>query len=162
MLPTYQNILVATDFTENSDHAFKHAVLLARLHEAKIHLLHVVPQVDSSMRSYLSSVMGQKLEDFEKKNEREAHAEIKEELQTFANTELADHPEDLKRFAGAIVAIGNPVLKILEVADRVNADVIVMGTHSKGALEHAFLGSVAEKVLQKAKRPTFVIPLPKR
>ena len=163
MLPTYQNILVATDFTENSDHAFKHAVLLARLHDAKIHLLHVVPQVDSSMRSYLSSVMGQeKLEEFEKKNEQEAHAEIKDELNTFANTELADHPEDLKRFAGAIVAIGNPVLKVLEVADRVKADVIVMGTHSKGALEHAFLGSVAEKVLQKARRPVFVIPLPKR
>ncbi len=163
MLPTYQNILVATDFTENSENAFKHAVMLARLNDAKIHLMHVVPQVDSSMRSYLGSVMGQdKLEEFEKRNAQEAHAEIKQDLDRFIKTELAGSPEDLQRFAGAIVAVGNPVLKILETADKVNADVIVLGTHSKGALEHAFLGSVAEKVLQKSQRPTFVIPLPKR
>jgi nucleotide-binding universal stress UspA family protein len=113
------------------------------------------------MRSYLSSVMGQeKLESLERKNEQDAHTEIKAELDRFAKTELTDHPADLQRFAGAIVAIGNPVLKILETADRLNADVIVMGTHSKGMLEHAFLGSVAEKVLQRAKRPTFIIPLP--
>jgi nucleotide-binding universal stress UspA family protein len=36
-----------------------------------------------------------------------------------------------------------------------------MGTHSKGALEHALLGSVAEKVLHKTTRPVFVVPLPK-
>ena len=55
MLPTYQNILVATDFTKNSDHAFRHAVLLARLHDAKIHLLHVIAQIEPV---YLSSLMG--------------------------------------------------------------------------------------------------------
>lgn len=163
MLPTYQHILVATDFTENSDNAFKHAVMLARQHGAKIHLMHAVPQVDTAMRSYLSSVMGkEKLENFEKQHAQDAHTEIKDELDNFAKTELADHSEDLQRFAGAIVAIGNPVLKILEAADQVNADVIVLGTHSKGMLEHAFLGSVAEKVLQKSQRPTFVVPLPKR
>jgi nucleotide-binding universal stress UspA family protein len=35
-----------------------------------------------------------------------------------------------------------------------------MGTHGKGVLEHAFLGSVAEKVLRKARKPVFIIPLP--
>ena len=162
MLPSYKTILVATDFTPNSDHAFDHAVLLARQHEAKIHLLHVVPQVDTAMRSYLSSVMGEdKLAEFEKKNAQNAHTDLKTELDGFAKRELADYPEDLARFAGAEIVVGNPVLKIIETAARLNADVIVMGTHSKGMMEHAFLGSVAEKVLQKAVRPVFVIPLQK-
>ena len=162
MRPNYKTILVATDFTPNSDYAFYHAVMLARHNNANIHLLHVVPQVDSSMHSYLASVMGEgKLAEFERNHQRDAHDKFKTVLDNFAKNELVDHPEDFARFAGAEVVTGNPVIKIIEAGIRLNADVIVIGTHSKGALEHAFLGSVAEKVLQKADRPVFVIPLKK-
>ncbi len=162
MLPFYKKILVTTDFTPNSEFAFKHAVMLARHNNAKIYLLHVLPQVDSSMRSYLSAVLGDnQLEQFEKSNMEQAKKDLKQNLDEFAKKELADFPEDLARFAGAEIAIGHPVFKILETADRLDVDLIVMGTHGKGALEHAFLGSVAEKVLQKSTRPVFVIPLPK-
>ena len=162
MLPTYRNILVATDFTPNSDNAFKHAVLMARQHSARIHLLHVVPQVDTSMRSYLSAVMGQdQLTQFEQQHELEAQTRLQKELHDFVERELAEYPDDMQRFAGAQIAVGNPVVSILEGAKAIDADVIVMGTHSKGPLEHAFLGSVAEKVLHKSNRPVFVIPLPK-
>ncbi len=161
MLPTYQNILVATDFTPNSDHAFKYAVLMAQQHGAKIHLLHVVPQVDTSMRNYFSIIKGQNwLNDFEQQHAKEAYAEIKKELQRFAEKELADTPDQQKLFAGSKVEIGNPVDCILAEAENLNADVIVIGTHSKGVLEHALLGNVAEKVLRKSTRPIFVVPLP--
>lgn len=161
MLPTYENILIATDFTPNSDHAFKYAVLMARQHNAKIHLLHVVPQVDTSMRNYFSIIKGQDwLTNFEQQHAEEAHTEIKKALDEFVAKELADSPEDQKLFAGSQVSIGNPVNCILDLAESLNADVIVMGTHSKGALEHALLGSVAEKVLHKSTRPIFVVPLP--
>ncbi len=162
MLPFYKRILVTTDFTPNSEFAFKHAVMIARNNNAKIYLLHVLPQVDSSMRSYLSSVMGEnRLEELEQNNMGKAREEIQRELDNFAKTELTDFPEDLERFAGAEVAIGHPVIKILEVANRLDVDLIVMGTHGKGPIEQAFLGSVAEKVLKKSTRPVFVIPLPK-
>ena len=162
MLPLYKKILVTTDFTPNSDNAFKHAVMLARQNDAKIHLLHVLPQVDSSMRSYLSSVLGEsRLEEFEHINMEKAQVELKKNLDDFAKTELEKFPEDYARFAGAEVVTGHPVVKILEIADRLDADVIVMGTHGKGALEHAFLGSVTEKILRKTTRPVFAIPLPK-
>ena len=162
MLPLYKKILVTTDFTPNSDHAFKHAVMLARQNNAQIHLLHVMQQVDDNMRSYLSSVLGEsRLEDFEKTNVEKAKQDLKVSLDDFANSELASFPEDLARFAGSKVVIGHPVVKILETADELDVDVIIMGTHGKGALEHAFLGSVAEKVLRKTHRPVFIIPLPK-
>ena len=65
MLPSYKNILYATDLTPNSEYAFKHAVMMARRSQAKIHLLHVVPEIDAGFRSYVSAVMGEgKLEAF--------------------------------------------------------------------------------------------------
>lgn len=161
MLPHYKNILVTTDFSANSALAFRHAVMLARHNDATIHMLHVVPEIDSSMRSYLSAAMGDEkgLDHFEKLNDSQARQKLKDELDHFAGEELTDHPEDLERFAGSVVVHGDTVSKILETAEEVNSDVIVMGTHGKGAIEHAFLGSVAEKVLQRSRRPVFVIPL---
>ncbi|TYO95664.1 nucleotide-binding universal stress UspA family protein [Geothermobacter ehrlichii] len=156
MLPAYRTILVTTDLTPNSEHAFKHAVVLARQTDAKIHLLHVVPEIDATFRTYVSAVMGEgKLAKFEKTHEEEAREEVRQELDHLARTELKNHPEDLDRFAGTIVLHGHPVPQILKTAD-----VIVMGTHGKGALEYTFLGSTAEKVLRKSKRPVFVVPLP--
>jgi len=39
--------------------------------------------------------------------------------------------------------------------------VIIMGTHGKGIIRHTFLGSVAERVLRRVRKPVFIIPLPK-
>lgn len=162
MLPLYSTILAPIDFTPNSDQAFKHAVMIARQHKAKIYLLHVMPEVDSTMLTYISSLLGEsKLKEFEQNSVKEAQAAMKKSLDNFSQTELKNFPEDLARFAGSVVCIGNPVIKILEIADELNADLIVMGTHGKGVLGHAFLGSVAEKVLNKSTRPVFVVPLPK-
>ena len=160
MLPNYSNILVATDLTENSVQAFKHAVMMARRNKCNIHLLHVVPDVDASMRSYISAMMAEgSLDKFESQHENEARELIQQRLKTFAEEELADHPEDLERVASIEVLHGNPVARILQQADAVNADVIVMGSHGKGPMEYAFLGSVTEKVLRKTRRPVFVIPI---
>ncbi len=162
MLPFYKKILVPTDLTPNAEFAFKHAVMLGRRNDAKIYLLHVLPQVDSSMRGYISSMLGaDKLEELEQSHLDEAKNKLVEDLDDFAKKELANFPEDLARFAGAEVAIGHPVIKILETAERLDVDLIVMGTHGKGVIEQAFLGSVAEKVLKKSTRPVFVVPLPK-
>ncbi len=161
MLPNYSNILVPTDLSANSVLAFKHAVMMARRNKAKIHLLHVVPDVDASMRSYISAMFPKgSLDKFESQHEDEARKEIERRLKSFAEEELADHPEDLERVVSILVEHGHPVLQILQAADRVNADAIVMGSHGKGTIEHAFLGSTTEKLLRKTKRPVFVIPIP--
>jgi len=160
MLPKYQTILIATDLTPNSEHAFKHAVVLARCTNAKIHLLHVVPEVDASVRGYVSTIMGQgNLDKFELRHEEEAREEIRHELETFTREELANHEEDLDRIAGVDVLHGPPVPGILQEADRIGADLIVLGAHGKGALDYTFLGSVAEKILRKARRPVLVVPI---
>ncbi len=161
MLPSIKSILLATDLSDNSIEAFKHAVMLSRPGKAKIHLIHVVPEIDAGVRSYVAAVMGEgNLEKLDTSHEEAARDNIRKILDDFTRKELAEQPEDLKRIAGIDIAHGQPEVKIVEAAEKLGVDLIVMATHSKGAIEHTFLGSVTEKVLRMTKRPVYVIPLP--
>ena len=50
------------------------------------------------------------------------------------------------------------VQEILDVADRLDVDMIILGSHSKGRLHYAFLGSVSEKILRKTHRTVVIVP----
>jgi nucleotide-binding universal stress UspA family protein len=153
MLSLYKKILIAIDFSDNSTQAFKNAIMLARQNDAEIHALHVIHAV-AQLDPYFT-IGADKLESFQE-NRRGA---LLKELNDLVKKELADFPEDLKRFVGAEVLIGHPATAILEYADQKGIDVIVIGSHGYGMIEHALLGSVAEKVLRKSTKPVFVIPL---
>ena len=163
MLPNYKSILVATDLSPHSEMVFRHAVVLARQSGASIHLLYVIPQIDASVRGYVATVLGSdNLSKLEQSHQSEALQKIRKDLEDFAVEEFKDHPEELKRFSGVDIRHGSPSEQILASADQCDADLILMGTHSKGVIEHSFLGSVAEKVVHKSDRPVFIIPLPHR
>ncbi len=160
MIPQYKKILYATDLSPNSAHALRHAISLARAYRSNITLLHVLPEVEPAMLNYISTVMGEdRLADFELEHKAEVKDKIRQRMHQFAKEELVDHPEDVERIADIEIHHGNPVACILEVADRIEADLIVLGSHGKGKLKYAFLGSVAEKILRKSYRPALVVPL---
>lgn len=48
--------------------------------------------------------------------------------------------------------------QILTAADRLSADLIIMGTHGRSGLRRALMGSVAEEVLRRSHRPVLVVP----
>ena len=56
---------------------------------------------------------------------------------------------------------GFPAEEILLESEACDCDLIVMGTHVKGVLDHTVIGSVARRVLRGASRPVLVVPLPK-
>lgn len=160
MIAQYKTILYATDLTENAAHAFRHAISLAKAYNAQIHILHMMQEMDASVVSYVASVVGEeKFAGLELDHEKELREQIREKLDRFAAEELAEDPDELAKVASVIVHHGNPVAGILTEADRLSADLVVMGTHGKGPLRYAFLGSVAEKVLRKSLRPVLVVPL---
>ena len=66
----------------------------------------------------------------------------------------------MKKVASIQVVYGDPAAEILKKAEDLDADVVIMGTHGKGVISHAFLGSVSEKVLHRIRRPVYIIPLP--
>ena len=162
MIPEYKTILYATDLTPNAAFALRHAIGIARKYDAKVKVLHVLAEVDASVVNYVATVMGEdRLADFELQHHKEVANEIKTRIESFASAELNSDSKDLDRIVGIVARHGNPIAEILEEADECGADLIVVGSHGKGALSYAFLGSVAEKLLRKSHRPVLVVPLEK-
>jgi nucleotide-binding universal stress UspA family protein len=159
MIPEYKKILYATDLSGNAVHAFKHAVSLARQYNATIHILHVLPEVDHATRNLVSVYLErEELAHYDQSAQDEFAAKMQKDLENFADEELRDHPEFRSRVPVVEVRYGHPVPEILAVSDEIDADLIVVGSHSKGSLRYAFLGSVVEKLLRKTLRPTMIVP----
>jgi nucleotide-binding universal stress UspA family protein len=57
-----------------------------------------------------------------------------------------------------IVRSGDPAPTLLEVADDVDADVVVVGTRGRGDPAQPLMGSVARTVVNRIRRPTLVVP----
>jgi nucleotide-binding universal stress UspA family protein len=59
--------------------------------------------------------------------------------------------------ARAVLREGDPAAEILAAAEELGASMIVMGTHGRTGIAHLFLGSVAEKVIQKSPIPVLTV-----
>lgn len=57
-----------------------------------------------------------------------------------------------------LIQLGNPAERILARAEEYGADLIVMGTRGRSGLAHVLIGSVAEGVLRRSRRPVLVVP----
>jgi nucleotide-binding universal stress UspA family protein len=159
MIPKIKEILYATDLSENSAYAFRYAVNSAQQHGAKIHILHVMEEIKTNILAAYYDL--EKLQEIREKGKEEIKVRIQKRLETFCQRELMKDPECRDLVASTEVVEGDPAAEILRKADELGVDLVVMGTHGKGLLEHAFLGSVAEKVLHRIKVPVLTVPIPK-
>lgn len=160
MLPEYKTILLAIDLSENSAYALRHALAIGRCHNAKVHLLHVLPDVEPAVLNYVATVMGEnKLADYELQHKEDIRDQVRVSVHEFAKAELLNNPELLELIHDIEVHHGNPASVVLDVAERLDVDLIVIGSHSKGRVKHAFLGTMAKRLLRKSVRPVLVIPL---
>jgi len=154
-----QNILVAKDLSKESSHVIRYALKLGAKFHAQVHVLHVMPTVDPAVLNMVALTMGaDKLAEFNKKNESELGEKTREQLHEITRKEAELLDEEMKHPPKVEVCHGEPAPTILKVADALDADMIVLGSHSKGALHYAFLGSVAEKILRKALRTVVIVP----
>ncbi|MGB9699670.1 MAG: universal stress protein [Thermodesulfobacteriota bacterium] len=161
MIPAIKKILYATDLSKNSAYAFRYAVNSAQKHDAQIYILHVMETLPSAAEGLLTQFIGEeKLKEKKEEKKKDMVRRIQERLRRFAERELKDDPQTLKRVVAIDVVSGNPAAEILRKAQEVKADVVIMGSHGKGIIPHAFLGSVSEQVLHRIRKPVFIIPLP--
>lgn len=133
----FKTVLVATDFSEVSKEAVSCARELARKLDATLHLIHVV--IDPSSQPWTAEAFAMPLGDLIPQWQEEARR----------NLLLALPPEERGNVVVA-TPVGSPYAEIIEYAKDHHVDLIVMGTHGRGALGHLFLGSVAERVVRKA------------
>jgi len=153
MIPEIKKILYTTDLSPNSAYAFRYAINSAKKHDASIIILHVVEEMAPFFEK-------ERLKKISEKKITEAMDRIRDRLNIFCDRELKDDPECADRVISIEVCQGYPPEEILRKADELNCDVIVMGTHGKGVIRHSFLGSAAQKVLRRVRKPVFIIPLP--
>lgn len=161
MIPKIKRILYTTDLSGNAGHVFGYAVNSARKHNAEMILLHAIEPLPQNARMWMELYAdeGRRAKLFEE-NRQQVTEMIRERIRTFAERELADDPEGSVPIADIIVEEGYPAEVILKKVDELKCDIIIMGTHSKGVITHAFLGSVAERVLRRVRKPVFIIPQP--
>lgn len=138
----FTRILFPTDFSETSNLALDQAVALTKDMDAELFVLHVVD--DSLISTHVE----------------EERKIILKELREHALKEMHDQlPEELLENFETIGAVqrGDPGKKIAAYAEKNHCDLIILGTHGRTGIERALIGSVADKVVRRAKCPVFLV-----
>ena len=146
---TYRHILVPTDGSQRSRKAIKAAARLARCLGARISAVYViaegVPTFFSGKKLYGSGVLGA---EYRKLANAEAQRAL---LQAEREAASAGVP------CAAIQRLARDPWRAILAAARVRrCDLIVMGTHGRGAVASALLGSQTLKVLAHSRKPVLV------
>ncbi|MEP7170894.1 MAG: universal stress protein [Bacteroidota bacterium] len=145
-----KTILVPTDFSKNADNALKYAIEIAKEMKAKIILMNIyetpVYYADVAM---LSAQTDHLL------------------FHNSALVEMKKYYSKISKTAGGIkieliVQQGLASARIKEIALEKKADLIVMGTTGKGALEKMLMGSNTTRIIRKAPCPLLIIPMKAR
>ena len=140
-------VVYATDFSPCSENAFPIAVQMAARHGAALHMLHaVVLHADDP---------------HDPAHHFPEPDELYERLRSTAEERMASRAEDGGMPDAEVVQAQvrgiAPAPVILEYAQELDADLIVLGTHGRRGLRHLLLGSVAEEVVRLADRPVLVV-----
>ena len=143
---TLERILVPVDFSDCSLDAFEYGVEVAKQAKASLMLLHVLEPVSYGLDFDLGHIRS-------REDVRETWTKRLEELAS-----SRQHPDVAVDFR---LRGGLPADSILDSAQTLPCDLIVMGTHGRRGIAHALSGSVAEAVLRKARCPVIAVRSPK-
>ena len=128
-----KRLLLTTDFSECSEHAFAAAAEIARRHEASIDIVNVTGALPPF--AFGHSGGGYTLAEFQ--------SDIRDRL-----AEIAEEFDGIDVTCESI--LGDPLREIVDKAEQTESDLIVLSTHGRSGLGHVLLGSVAERVVRKA------------
>jgi len=160
-----KRILYATDLSDNARYAMAYAVSLANTYCAQITILHVIDETPEFVDQHVVGYIGaDQWEDIKKRNMDEArevligkkrdNAMIHEVLDRFCQNLRPGTNDHEAAMDETVIKSGNPVTQILKTAEEKHCDVIVMGTHGRGALVDTMMGSTTSGMRSSPTRPT--------
>src|SRR3954471_16478146 len=144
-----KNILVPTDFGSAADAALLYGRELAARFGATLHLVHVVDSFQIAGFPEAYGDLTAKLQ-----------ADLEDAARQTIDARLLDSDGSGPRTARAVITSIAPVISIVDYALAHGIDLIVMGTHGRGALAHFMMGSVAERVVRSAPCPVLTVRHP--
>lgn len=139
----YSNILYCSDFSEEAEMAFHHAVDFCQRYGAKLHLLHVL----HSGYKYMRHIVDEYVE--EDKGEETVDEEIMSKAETDLKARYGDRLEECNQ-AVFEVRVGVPFVEIVRYAREHKVDFIVMGASGSSELDKQTFGSTVENVARRA------------
>ncbi len=148
----FEKILAAIDFSEISHEVIRKSSQIAKLCNSQLFLMNVVEKEIPILISEGIVVPSIDLDTFEKMYQKLSE-KSKEKLEAMAKEiekEYGISPE-------IIVDMGEPFDLILEKAENLKVDLIVVGSHGKKGIERLLIGSVSEKIARKAKCSVLII-----
>ena len=142
----FDRVLVPIDFSEISDTVLRFGVELTAAEGTTV-LLHVLEPLPLHFESAFGGFVNTEGLERIRENARQLIEEAKAKFpgRSFT-TEMRE---------------GKPAALILDAAAGLQVDLIVMGTHGRGGIEDLFLGSVAARVVRKARCPVMTIRGPR-
>jgi nucleotide-binding universal stress UspA family protein len=143
-----KTLLYATDFTDNSIGALKFAEMLSHQFSAKLHMLHVFDMKPTFISTVSIAYSRMEEEAFKTNNSK---------LTNFCVKHLGMEPEIL----GISLIVSEhsiPSTGILENAEKINADLIIIGTKGSTILKDLFIGSTASTLIDKSYVPLIMVP----
>ena len=139
-----RHILCPIDFSEPSRHALEHAVPLAQWYGAQLTALHVRHQAMMPQPPMLFAEM----ETLDAEGEQ-----VERDLNVWLNGARHAGVRTDARFER-----GDPATRILQCAESLPADLVVLGTHGFSGFQRFILGSVTESLLHRCPRPVLTVP----
>jgi nucleotide-binding universal stress UspA family protein len=134
-------ILVPIDFSGCSHQALDYAVELASKLDARVHVLTVIGIPAYGVPDLGVGITAPQIDTLIRENQ----------------TELDTTARDRKLGTQAMVRVGDARDVILQTAEELKADLIVMGTHGRRGIARALLGSVAETIVRTSRTPVLTV-----
>ncbi|HEX2871158.1 MAG TPA: universal stress protein [Polyangiaceae bacterium] len=142
-MTTFKHILVPTDFSPSSADAIELAIEMATRFDAELTLLHVW---ELPVYPYMELII----------NPAELTASIEKAAAECLASKLKEVHARLPR-ARSKLSMGIPWREIVAAINESKADLLIMGTHGRRGLEHAIMGSVAEKLVRLSPIPVLTV-----
>lgn len=141
-----KKIVVPLDFSSFSTKALNYALKFAQQFDASVIVVHVVEPMPILPTDVIAAVpipdtTGERLPAIDSK------------LQKLCRRAATAHRLDI----APIVVIGNPYERIVEIAEKENAGLIVIATHGYTGFKHFYMGSTTERVVRHAPCPVLVV-----
>jgi nucleotide-binding universal stress UspA family protein len=152
-----KKVLIGIDNSKIAEHAAEYGFELARAFKGRVGLVHVIEPAAMPLTSNVDPMLGGAMPDMAG-NDLELM-----DIQNQASKRVVDHI--IEKFGKDIsithfTEFGDTADGIIEASKEYNADIIVVGTHSRTGLDRFLMGSVAEHVVRHSAVPVFVVPLP--
>lgn len=139
-------ILVAVDFSEGTERVMEVARDFAARTASHVYVLHVAePEPDFVGYDTGPDVVREQVAAEYHREHRQVQA-------------LADQLRSEDIGATALLIQGSIVETVIAESDRLNADMIVVGSHGHGAVFDLLVGSISEGLVRKSRRPVLVVP----